>query len=158
MARPPQGLLDPRIGANIPDGRDDKGQALALQGAQRDLDHDLAAVAAPGDELHLRTHGPCPRRLAIGFTVGRMARADAVGHQGIHAQADEGLRRVAQQHRGSRIGQRDVAVRVHQQQGIGAGREQRAVNRWIVRRLRQRGWRHAGRLHQQTGPTGGTKM
>ena len=62
VARALQCLLDARIGADVANRRNDEGQAVSLQRAERNLDHHLAAVLALGHELHLRAHRPRPRR------------------------------------------------------------------------------------------------
>ncbi len=46
VARVAQRLLHARIGGNVADGGHHVGLALVVQRAQRDLDHDLAAVLA----------------------------------------------------------------------------------------------------------------
>ena len=56
-----QGLLHPRIGADVADRGDDQRMALIVERAQGDLDDHLGAVLAPGDEIGLLAHRPRPR-------------------------------------------------------------------------------------------------
>ncbi len=97
-------LLDSRISADVTNRRHDERQALVLQRAQRDLDHDLAAVLALGHEFHLRPHGPGAWRARVGLAIGRMARANAVGHQDVDIQSHDLVRPVSQQQRCGRVG------------------------------------------------------
>ena len=106
-----QRLLHARVGADVADRSDDERQPVVLQRAQRDLDHDLAAVLAPGDEFGLLAHGPGPRLSREGAAVGRVLRTNVVGYQLVDLQAHQLVDRVAEQRRRRRIGENDAAAR-----------------------------------------------
>ena len=114
-------------------GRYDVGQAVLPQRAQRDLDHDLAAVTALGDQIHLRAHRTRPRVACVGFAIGSVARADAVGHQRIDRHPDQ---LVASNSRATTprpgLASTMTPLRVDQQQRVGIGGEQRAEDGQVV--------------------------
>ena len=145
---PLQRLPDTRKGANVADGGNDQRHALALQRAERDLDHHLAAVGALGDQFHLRPHRPWPGVVAVSLAVRGVARADAVGHQYVDRQTCQFLDAVSEKPGGLRIGEDDVAGGIDEQQRIRVGHEQRGEDAVLVDAGRQRKCRPLGRHHR----------
>ena len=128
VAGPPQRLLHTRVVVDAAHGGYHVGQAVVLQGAERDFDADLAAVTPARHQFHLRAHGPGLRTLPVRLPVSRVARANRRRHQGVHTQPNQFVFTVTQQVRGLRVGQQNHPLPVHQQQRIRTGHEQRAVN------------------------------
>ena len=124
-----QRLLHARVGADVADGGHHVGLAMVVQRAQRDLDHDLAAVLAPRHQFHLHAHRPRPRCLGVAAPVVGMAAADGLRHQRIDVQADEFVCGIAQQPRRRRVGAHDMTVGVDHQQRVRVGDEQRQQQR-----------------------------
>ena len=89
------------------DGRQDQHQGVALQRAERDLDQHLGTVAALGHEFNPGSHRPRFRVVGAGAAVGRVARADRVGHEHIHVQADQFGDAVVEQDGSRWIGEHD---------------------------------------------------
>ena len=83
VAGPAQRLAHARIGADIPDRGDHPRRPAVQQRAERDLDHHLAAILAPGDQRRLGAHRARARIAGIARPVGGMALAKRIRHQGI---------------------------------------------------------------------------
>ena len=106
--------------------------------------HALHTVGDVAADVHVeRTHGHegarCEVPLDVGIEVGRADRVQVGVAAG--ARAHRLARRVGvttQQLGGRRIGQHDLALRVHQQQAVGGRREQRAVDAEILNDRRRR--------------------
>lgn len=154
-------FFDAWVRPDATDGRHNKGQCMYLQRTEGYLYHDLAAILTLGRQLHMRTHGARDRRMTIGFPVGRMARTVRVGHQRVHAHADQFPHRVAEQPGGHRVGQRNGALVVDEQQCVRVGREYRAKDRFFIY-TEGNGWndRHGirGERHDKALSTGGTRI
>src|SRR5437868_1796223 len=69
VTRPLQSLPDTWIGIDTANGRHYERQAVILQRAERNLDHDFVAGFVLGDEVHLRSHGPRTWRATVGVAI-----------------------------------------------------------------------------------------
>ena len=95
-------------------GADADGQ---LEGIDRHLDPDLAAVVAPGDALR---HGPVPVvHVLVQYIL--TARQHPEGKEELDRRPDQVVSVVAEERLGGRVDPRDPAVRVDRHDGDGEG-------------------------------------
>ena len=123
-----QRLLHSWVRADVADRGDHERLPLLAQRTEGDLDHHLAAVLAPGDELGLLAHRTGLRLATEGAAVFGVARADGVGHQLVDSETDQLVDRVAEQGCRRRVRQHDRSAAVGDDQRVGIGGKQAAVD------------------------------
>ena len=106
--------------------------AAHAQRAERDLDHHLAAVGAPGHQVQVGAHRACLGGVRVAAAVGGMARRHVVGHQAVHRNPLEGVDGVAEHVGGGLVGKHDQPPAVDQQHAVGVGVEQAAKDPRVV--------------------------
>ncbi len=103
-----------------------EGAVLGMQRAQADFDGELAAVFAQAEEFEANAHGA---DMGLGEEVLAMARvlaAIALGDQHLDAMSQQFRASVAEELLGLSVDQRDLALVVDDDHGVGRGFEQRA--------------------------------
>ncbi len=140
--------------ADVADALDDAQAVAGLQGAEADLDGELAAVHKAAEGVGagaglLAAGQAVVAEHRVGGEVGGRLAEEAVG-----AEAGQFGGVVAEQLGGLGVGQEDLAVLVHDEQGVGGGLEQAAELDGGVLAAAQAA-AEAGGAHQDDGQAGG---
>ena len=128
VARALQRLTNSRIVGDPAHRCHDIRQPEIPQRTERDLHHHFSAVATAGDKFSVRSHGAGPRFAGVDATIVGVARSHALGDQRFDRQAGQLGRRVTEQARRRRVGERNDAMAIDQQEGVRIRREERAID------------------------------
>ena len=121
---------------HVADGGHDEDAVVGLDGGQRDLGRERAAVAAAAGQFLPRAHGPGPRAGHVAAPQGRMPGPDGVGDQDLHRGTDEFLAGVPEQALGLGVHQDDAPVAGHAHHRVGRRVEE--PDQQLISQLRHR--------------------
>ena len=117
--------LERLAGADVDHGGEDQPPAGRLQGSQADLDRELVAVLVPPGEVEADAHGASDRACQVAVTVGDVDVGEALRKQPLHRFAQQLLTVEPERLGDAGVRVHDPPRRVHGDDGIGRGVQQR---------------------------------
>ena len=119
------GVLHPKPGGYVPDGRGDENALVGVDRGQGDLGREGAGIAATPGEGQARAHRPVPRVSDVPGPVRRVDGAGGLGDQDLDRLADELLPLVAEQPFRLGVDQDDPAVGGYAHHRVGRRLQER---------------------------------
>ncbi len=112
--------------ADIPDGAEEVHAIRRRQGAEADLNGELAPIFAPAKEFEVSPHRTRMRGGRVILTMLGMHGMVPLGNQGLHALANELLPRIPEEHLRLAVDEHDGAITRCDDDGIWSGFQQSA--------------------------------
>ena len=107
--------------ADVTDDRDDTQPGVAFEGAEADLDRELAAVLAASEQAEAHAHRPGPRLDAVAGPVRAVDLPEPLGEEVVDRASEEIAAVVAEQLLEPAVDEQDLTRFVRQHDAVGRG-------------------------------------